>query len=62
MKLTDNACRTNNPGKKSDGGGLYLNIRSKTSRLWQMAYRFDGKQKTLSFGSYPVVTLAAARA
>ena len=62
MKLTDNACRTNTRGKKSDGGGLYLNIRSKTSRLWQMAYRFDGKQKTLSFGPYPVVTLAAARA
>ena len=27
-----------------------------------MAYRFDGKQKTLSFGPYPDVTLAAARA
>ena len=61
MPLTDNACRTAALGKKSDGGGLYLNVRP-SSRLWQMAYRFDGKQKTLSFGPYPVVTLAAARA
>ena len=62
MPLTDNACRTATLGKKSDGGGLYLNVRSPTSHLWQMAYRFEGKQKTLSFGAYPVVTLAAARA
>ena len=62
MPLTDNSCRAAPVGKKSDGGGMYLNVRPNGSRLWQMAYRFDGKQKTLSFGPYPVVTLAAARA
>ncbi len=48
MKLTDNACRTNTLGKKSDGGGLYLNIRSKTSRLWQMAYRCSTESRRRS--------------
>jgi Arm DNA-binding domain len=31
------------------------------SKLWRLAYRFAGKQKTISLGSYPVVTLAMAR-
>ena len=31
------------------------------SKLWQLAYRFGGKQKTLAIGPYPVVTLVAAR-
>jgi integrase len=31
------------------------------SKLWRLAYRFDGKQKTLALGIYPVVTLQDAR-
>jgi integrase len=31
------------------------------SKHWYLAYRFGGRQKKLSFGPYPVVTLAAAR-
>jgi integrase len=31
------------------------------SKLWRLAYRFAGKQKTMALGSYPVVTLAMAR-
>jgi len=31
------------------------------SRLWQFAYRYHGKQKQLSFGPYPEVSLADAR-
>ena len=30
--------------------------------LWRMDYRFEGKRKTLSFGSYPAVGLKDARA
>lgn len=30
-------------------------------RLWRMAYRFDNKQKTLSFGEYPALSLKEAR-
>ena len=47
--------------KLSDEKGLYLFIKSTGSKLWRVAYRFDGKQKTLSLGTYPVVTLADAR-
>lgn len=41
--------------------GLYLLVRPTGSRLWRMKYRFDGKEKLLSFGRYPEVTLAQAR-
>lgn len=65
MPLTDTAIRklklTAGPAKLSDGGGLYLSVTKAGSKLWRMAYRFAGKQKLLSFGSYPAVPLAAAR-
>ena len=31
------------------------------SKLWRLKYRFAGKEKLISFGSYPDVTLASAR-
>ena len=37
--------------KLSDGGGLYLHVTATGSKLWRMAYRFEGKQKLLSFGA-----------
>ncbi|MEM8796364.1 MAG: Arm DNA-binding domain-containing protein, partial [Pseudomonadota bacterium] len=47
--------------KYSDSGGLHILVKPTGSKLWKMAYRFDGKQKTLSLGAYPAVTLAQAR-
>ena len=65
MPLTNTALRnakpSENPQKLSDGHGLYLYIAPTGGRLWRMNYRFDGRQKTLSFGPYPLVTLAEAR-
>jgi integrase len=49
------------PMKVSDGGGLYMMTQPSGSKLWRMAYRFAGKQKTLAFGIYPEVSLADAR-
>jgi integrase len=63
------------PAKISDvtGGGLYLLVKPDpdkpgvaASKLWQMAYRFHGRQKTYSIGAYGNdkdggVSLAAAR-
>ena len=46
--------------KLSDGGGLYLLVHTNGGKYWQMAYRFGGKQKTLSLGVYPDVSLALA--
>jgi integrase len=63
--LTDTAVRNLKPAakpyKKSDGGGLHLLVTPKGSKLWRMAYRFQGKQKLLSFGKYPIVSLSKAR-
>lgn len=65
MALSDTACRNAKPLEKpyklSDSGGLYLLVRPNGSRLWQMKYRILGKEKTLSLGIYPEVTLAEAR-
>ena len=56
-----NAKRADRPIKLSDGGGLHLLIQPNGSKLWQLAYRFGGKQKTLAIGVYPTVTLKHAR-
>jgi len=65
MPLTDLTCRSAKPAekpyKKSDGGGLFLLVEKSGSRLWRLAYRFDGKQKLLALGAYPEVSLADAR-
>ncbi len=49
--------------KISDGDGLFLIVQPLPvgSKLWQLRYRFAGKQKTCSFGQYPLVGLKEAR-
>jgi integrase len=49
------------PGKLFDGGGLFLLTRESGARYWQMKYRHAGKERLLSFGVYPEVSLAEAR-
>src|SRR5882762_5770482 len=49
------------PRKLSDGGGLYLLIQPNGGRYWRYNYRFEGKQKTVALGIYPVVSLDKAR-
>lgn len=65
MPLTDSAIRSAKPGEKPvrmfDGGGLYLEISPAGGKLWRLKYRFDGKEKRLSFGAYPDVPLKVAR-
>jgi integrase len=47
--------------KLSDGGGLYLLVTPSGGKLWNMKYRYNGKEKRLSFGAYPARSLADAR-
>jgi integrase len=47
--------------KLSDGGGLYLQVTPTGGKWWRFKYRFDGKEKLLSLGVYPDITLADAR-
>src|ERR1700693_1479991 len=65
MSLSDFALRKAKPEEKpyklSDGGGLYALVTPRGSKLWRLKYRFGGKEKVLSFGAYPIVSLATAR-
>ena len=47
--------------KVSDANGLYLHVHSNDSKYWRQNYRYSGKQKTLSHGVYPRVSLLDAR-
>ena len=64
-KLTALAVKNAKPGEKplklTDGGGMFLLVDPKGGKYWRLAYRFVGKQKTLALGTYPEVTLEAAR-
>ena len=49
------------PYKVGDFDGLYMTVTPTGSRLWHMKYRIAGREKRLSFGAYPAVSLARAR-
>ncbi|MEQ1838004.1 MAG: integrase arm-type DNA-binding domain-containing protein [Candidatus Nitrotoga sp.] len=48
--------------KLHDGGGLYLWVYANGGKFWRLRYQLGGKEKSLSFGSYPQVSLKEARA
>src|SRR4029077_9080750 len=65
--LIDSAIRAPKPKtgqrvKLSDGGSLQLWVQPSGSKLWNLAYRFAGKQRKLAIGSYPGIGLKKARA
>ncbi len=66
MALTELEVRSARPSpsirKLSDGGGLQLWITPDGAKRWRVAYRYNGKQKTLAIGVYPAVGLREARA
>lgn len=49
------------PYKVSDEKGLHLLVTPSGGKLWRMKYRFEGKEKLLSLGSYDDVPLIRAR-
>lgn len=65
MPLTDIKVKTAKPMDKAykltDGGGMYLLVKPNGSKYWRLKYRFVGKEKMLSIGVYPDVSLADAR-
>lgn len=50
-----------NAYKIFDGGGLYLFVTPSGGKLWHFKYRFDRKEKKLTFGPYPEISLLDAR-
>ena len=67
MPLNDRQIRNAKPteaGKKAklfDGGGLYLEVTPAGGKIFRLKYRIDGKEKTLTIGKYPSVSLSEAR-
>jgi integrase len=45
----------------SDGGSLYLWVTPAGGKLWRWAYKHESKEKLMSFGKYPDVSLVLAR-
>lgn len=66
MPLTAIAIQKAKIGDKTvrlfDGGGLYLELTPTGGKWWRLKYRYDGKEKRLSLGVYPEVSLRLARA
>jgi len=65
MALTDIQISKAKAGEKPvrlfDGGGLYIEITPKGGKWWRFKYRFGGKEKLLSMGTYPDTGLREAR-
>jgi hypothetical protein len=65
MSLSDltirNAKAREKAYKLGDGRGLYLLVEPNGSKFWRLKYRFAQKDRKLSLGAYPEVTLALAR-
>jgi integrase len=65
MPLNDTAIRNAKADIKQkklyDSGGLYLLVTPNGGKWWRFKYRFGGKEKLLSFGTYPQVSLKDAR-
>jgi len=65
MPLSDTAIRTAKPQQKPyklfDSGGLYLAVMPNGGKWWRFKYHFNKKEKLLSLGTYPDISLKTAR-
>lgn len=65
MALTDLTIRRAQPQEKPyklyDGQGLFLLVNPSGSKLWRQKFRVHGKERLLTHGSYPKVSLKVAR-
>lgn len=63
--LSDTKVRAARPRDKSykltDANRLFLLVTPSGGKLWRWNYAYDGKQKSMAFGAYPLVSLADAR-
>ena len=65
MPLTDTALRAvkplDKPQKLFDGNGLFLFISPHGTKSWRVKYHFQGREKLLTLGTYPQLSLKEAR-
>ena len=60
-RLAPRKVETARPGKYEDGGGLRLVVSNLGAKKWVLRYTIDGKRREMGLGSFPDVSLAAAR-
>ena len=61
VKGIENTKPMDRPYKLADGSGLCLLVTPSGARLWRWRYRFEGKEKMMALGEYPIIGLAQAR-
>jgi hypothetical protein len=65
MPLTDTKIRNAKAQEKTyriyDERGLYLKVSPRGGKWWRFKYRFRGKEKRISLGTYPDTKLGKAR-
>lgn len=63
--LSDTKIKSLKPKEKLyrvlDAERLYIEVRPTGKKIWRFKYTLNGKEGTVSFGEYPIVTLAEAR-
>jgi integrase len=63
--LTDSEIKGAKPKEKdyklNDGSGLSMLVRKSGTKMWRFDYKFNNKNKSMSFGSYPMISLREAR-
>ncbi len=60
-KKIEKTLPTDRPQRLFDERGLYLEISPAGGKWWRLKYRFKGKEKRLSLGVFPAVSLKQAR-
>lgn len=65
IMLTDDIIQ-NSPNKDknyklNDGKGLYILVPQVGNKRWRIKYRYNGKEKSLSLGTYPEISIEKAR-
>lgn len=61
IKQIDAAKPKDKPYRLLDSNGLYLYVPVTGKKVWQLRYKMDGKEKVLTVGKYPLMSLQEAR-
>jgi len=60
-KLSAVHLRSNDPGLRSDGGGLYLRVAANGGKFWVFRFMLHGKAREMGLGALHALSLADAR-
>lgn len=61
IKQIDAAKPKDKPYRLLDSNGLYLYVPASGKKVWQLRYKIDGKEKVMTVGKYPLMSLQEAR-